>query len=163
AALGPGDVTDSNSLLLALRAREAGARDLVTDVQPDDPDVIAAEVRRAALAADLVLVIAGSSAGRSDHTAAVLGQAGGPAARGRAEQAGSRVDQPAHAGRRVVAGSHRAGQVRPRRVHRGPADTRRAHMTARPGPRPNPAWLSRGVVGGLLLFWPHRQQVPSVS
>jgi putative molybdopterin biosynthesis protein len=33
-ALGRGDVTDSNSLLLALRAREAGARPLVSDVQP---------------------------------------------------------------------------------------------------------------------------------
>ena len=41
-ALGPGDVTDSNSLLLASRARETGARPLISDVQPDDPDAIAA-------------------------------------------------------------------------------------------------------------------------
>src|SRR6266516_1722196 len=80
--LRPGDVTDSYSLLLALRAEEAGARSLVSDVQPDDPDVLAAELRRAALAADIVLVIAGSSAGRSDHTAAVIAQAGGLAGRG---------------------------------------------------------------------------------
>jgi putative molybdopterin biosynthesis protein len=74
-ALGPGDVTDSNSLLLASRAWETGARPLVSDVQPDDPDAITAEIRRAALTADTVLVIAGSSAGRSDHTAAVVARA----------------------------------------------------------------------------------------
>jgi putative molybdopterin biosynthesis protein len=90
-ALGPGDVTDSNSVLLALRAGETGARPLVSDVQPDDPDALAAELRRAALAADLVLVIAGSSAGRSDHTAAVIAQAGGMAVRGVAVRPGHPV------------------------------------------------------------------------
>ena len=89
--LGLGDVTDSNSLLLALRAGEAGARPLVSDVQPDDPDVLFSEVRRAALAADIVLVVAGSSAGRSDHTAAVLAQAGGLAVRGVAVRPGHPV------------------------------------------------------------------------
>jgi len=76
-ALGPGDVTDSNSLLLASRAGEIGARPHISDVQPDDPDAIATEIRQAALAADIVLVIAGSSAGRSDHTAAVIARVGG--------------------------------------------------------------------------------------
>ena len=90
-ALGPGEVTDSNSVLLALRAGEAGARPLVSDVQPDDPDALAAELRRAAPAADLVLVIAGSSAGRSDHTAAVIAQAGGVAVRGVAVRPGHPV------------------------------------------------------------------------
>ena len=75
--LRPGDVVDSNSVLLAARAGQVGARPLVSDVQPDDPDAIAAEVRRASLAADLVLVIAGSSVGRDDHTAAVLAHVGG--------------------------------------------------------------------------------------
>jgi putative molybdopterin biosynthesis protein len=90
-ALGPGEVTDSNSVLLALRAGEAGARPLVSDVQPDDPDALAAELRRAARAADLVLVIAGSSAGRSDHTAAVIAGAGGVAVRGVAVRPGHPV------------------------------------------------------------------------
>jgi putative molybdopterin biosynthesis protein len=90
-ALKPGEVTDSNSLMLALRAGETGARPLVSDVQPDDPDALAAEVRRAALAADIVLVIAGSSAGRSDHTAAVLAQVGGLAVRGVAVRPGHPV------------------------------------------------------------------------
>src|SRR5215470_1868362 len=87
-ALGPGDVTDSNSLLLATRARETGARPLVSDVQPDDPDAITAEIRRAARAAGIVLVIAGSSAGRSDHTAAVLARAGGLSVKGVAVRPG---------------------------------------------------------------------------
>jgi putative molybdopterin biosynthesis protein len=90
-ALGPGDVTDSNSLLLAARASETGARPLVSDVQPDDPDALTAEIRRAALAADLVLVIAGSSAGHSDHTAAVIARAGGLAVRGVAVRPGHPV------------------------------------------------------------------------
>jgi molybdopterin molybdotransferase/putative molybdopterin biosynthesis protein len=90
-ALGPGDVTDSNSLLLAIRAGETGARPLVSDVQPGEPDAITAEVRRAARAAGVVLVIAGSSAGRSDHTAAVVARAGGLAVRGVAVRPGHPV------------------------------------------------------------------------
>ena len=90
-ALGPGEVTESNSLLLASRAGEVGARPLVSDVQPDDPDAITAAIRRAALAADVVLVIAGSSAGRSDHTAAVVARAGGLAVRGVAVRPGHPV------------------------------------------------------------------------
>jgi putative molybdopterin biosynthesis protein len=89
--LGPGEVTDSNSLLLASRAGETGARPLVSDVQPDDPDVIAREIRRAALAADIVLIIAGSSAGRSDHTATVIARTGGLAVRGVAVRPGHPV------------------------------------------------------------------------
>jgi putative molybdopterin biosynthesis protein len=90
-ALRPGDIVDSNSLMLALRAGQAGALAVISEVQPDDQDAIAAEVRRAALAADIVLVIAGSSAGRSDHAAAVLGQVGGLAVRGVAVRPGHPV------------------------------------------------------------------------
>jgi molybdopterin molybdotransferase/putative molybdopterin biosynthesis protein len=89
--LGPGEVTDSNSLFLASRAAETGARALVSDVQPDDPGALAAELGRAALAADIVLVIAGSSAGRGDHTAAVVARAGGLAVRGAAVRPGHPV------------------------------------------------------------------------
>jgi putative molybdopterin biosynthesis protein len=106
-ALGPGEVTDSNSLLLASRAEQTGARPLVGDVQPDDPDTIAAEVRRAALTADIVLVIAGSSAGHSDHTAAVVAQAGGLAVRGVAVRPGHPV---------------LLGYAQPDRAHTGPGE-----------------------------------------
>lgn len=73
----PGEIIDSNSLYLAARCARAGATTRVSGIVPDDPDRLAAEIRRAAADADLVLVIAGSSRGRGDHTAAVLAQVGG--------------------------------------------------------------------------------------
>jgi putative molybdopterin biosynthesis protein len=89
--LGSGEFTDTNSLLLAGRASQAGAVPVVTDVQPDDPDVLAAATRDAALTADLVLVIAGSSRGRDDFTSAVLAQVGGVAVHGVAVRPGHPV------------------------------------------------------------------------
>jgi len=89
--LGPGEFTDTNSLLLAARASQAGAVAVVTDVQPDNPDVLAAAARDAALTADLVLVIAGSSRGRDDFTPAVLAQVGGLAVHGVAVRPGHPV------------------------------------------------------------------------
>ena len=88
AALRRGDITDTNSLMLAARCRQLGAVPLVSAVVPDDPDVLAAELRRAAAEADLVLVIAGSSRGRGDHAAAVLAQVGGVAVAGVAVRPG---------------------------------------------------------------------------
>jgi putative molybdopterin biosynthesis protein len=75
--LRPGEIIDSNSVYLAARCARAGATPTVSAIVPDDPDKLAAELRRAAAGADLVLVIAGSSRGRDDHTAAVLAQVGG--------------------------------------------------------------------------------------
>ncbi len=91
ATLRDGDIADTNSLMLAARCRQAGARPAVSAVQPDDPDVLAAEIRRSAADADLVLVIAGSSRGRGDHTAAVLAQVGGVAVAGAAIRPGHPV------------------------------------------------------------------------
>ena len=141
-ALGPGDVTDSNSLLLASRAGETGARPLVSDVQPDDPDAITAEIRRAALAADLVLVIAGSSAGRSDHTAAVVARAGGLAVRGVAVRPG----HPVLLGYAQPDRARAGGRGRPRdRDSRLPA-RRRSDLRAvrRPSARRAPGQAARG-------------------
>ena len=89
--LGPGEFTDSNSVMLAARAAQSGAVPVVTAVQPDDPDILAAAVREAALTADLVLVIAGSSRGRGDCTAAVLEQVGSIAVQGVAVRPGHPV------------------------------------------------------------------------
>jgi putative molybdopterin biosynthesis protein len=83
-----GDITDTNSLMLAARCRQLGAVPVVSAVVPDDPDALAAELRRAAAEADLVLVIAGSSRGRGDHAAAVLAQVGGVAVTGVAVRPG---------------------------------------------------------------------------
>jgi putative molybdopterin biosynthesis protein len=110
AALRPGDVTDSNSLLLATRAVEIGAAPVVSAIAPDDPAAIIAEIRRAAPAAGIVLVIAGSSAGRGDHTAAVLAKAGGLTVQGVAVRPGhpvllgfARTGPEAGAGQQVTA------------------------------------------------------------
>jgi putative molybdopterin biosynthesis protein len=86
--LHPGDIIDSNSVYLAARCARAGATAAVSAVIPDDPDALAAELRRAAASACLVLVIAGSSRGRGDHTAAVLAQVGGVAVAGIAARPG---------------------------------------------------------------------------
>jgi putative molybdopterin biosynthesis protein len=83
-----GDIIDSNSLMLAARCRQLGALAEVGAIVPDDPDALAAELRRAAAGADLVLVIAGSSRGRGDHVGAVLAQVGGVAVAGVAVRPG---------------------------------------------------------------------------
>jgi putative molybdopterin biosynthesis protein len=88
AALRRGDITDTNSVMLAARCRQLGAVPLLSAVVPDDPDMLAAELRRAAAEADLVLVIAGSSRGRGDHAPAVLAQVGGVAVGGVAVRPG---------------------------------------------------------------------------
>jgi putative molybdopterin biosynthesis protein len=77
-----GDIIDTNSLMLAARCRQLGAEPAVGAIVPDDPDALAAELRRAAGQSDLVLVIAGSSRGRGDHAPAVIAQVGGVAVAG---------------------------------------------------------------------------------
>jgi molybdopterin molybdotransferase/putative molybdopterin biosynthesis protein len=91
AAVGPGEVLDTNSLMLAAQAREAGCVAETTAIEPDDPDGIAAAVRSAAARSDLVIVIAGSSAGRDDYTAAVVERLGVLAVHGVAVKPGHPV------------------------------------------------------------------------
>ena len=55
---------------------------------PDEPEQLLAAVRAAAADADLVVLIAGSSAGREDHTAAVVRAAGALAVHGVAVRPG---------------------------------------------------------------------------
>jgi len=89
--VGPGEVLDTNSLMLAAQAREAGCVAEALPIEPDDPDRIAAAVRSAAARSDLVIVVAGSSAGRDDHTAAVVAQLGALAVHGVAVKPGHPV------------------------------------------------------------------------
>jgi putative molybdopterin biosynthesis protein len=84
----PGEILDTNSLMLAARCRQLGAVPMLSEIQPDDPDALAAEIRRCAHDDDLVLIIAGSSRGRGDHAAAVLAQVGGVAVTGVAVRPG---------------------------------------------------------------------------
>ncbi|WP_300007491.1 molybdopterin-binding protein [Pseudonocardia sp.] len=89
--LGPGGIVDTNSLMLAGMAQEAGCATRVLPVVPDDPALLATAVGAAADGADLVLVIAGSSAGRDDHTAGVLATLGKVAVHGVAMRPGHPV------------------------------------------------------------------------
>lgn len=75
-ALRPGEVTETNGLMLAAQARAEGAEATVAPVVRDDPAALRHAVEHATRRADLVLVIAGSSKGRDDHTASVLAASG---------------------------------------------------------------------------------------
>src|SRR6266702_3975937 len=85
---GPGEILDTNSLMLAEQAREAGCE---AQVLPDEPARIAAAVQAAAPRCDLLIVIAGSSAGRDDYTARVVAAEGTLAVHGVAVRPGHPV------------------------------------------------------------------------
>ncbi|MEA2245770.1 MAG: molybdopterin molybdotransferase, partial [Solirubrobacteraceae bacterium] len=87
----PGEILDTNSLMLAAQAQELGAEARRLPIEPDDPDRIATAIHAAAAGADLVIVVAGSSAGRDDHTAAVIERAGTLAVHGVAVRPGHPV------------------------------------------------------------------------
>ncbi len=90
-ATAPGEVLDTNSLMLAAQAEEAGCEAIRLGIEPDDPARIAEAVRAAAVGCDLVIVLAGSSAGRDDYTAAVVEGAGTLAVHGVAVRPGHPV------------------------------------------------------------------------
>lgn len=91
ASLAPGEILDTNSIMLAGMAEGAGCSTETLPVAPDVPDQIAAAVAEAARTADLVLVIAGSSAGRDDHTSSVISRLGRVAVHGVAMRPGHPV------------------------------------------------------------------------
>jgi putative molybdopterin biosynthesis protein len=88
---GPGEIVDTNSLMLAGQAREAGCETRVLPIEPDDPARIAAVVQEAAAGCDLLIVLAGSSAGRDDYTARVVASEGTLAVHGVAVRPGHPV------------------------------------------------------------------------
>jgi putative molybdopterin biosynthesis protein len=89
--LAGGEIPDTNSLMLAGQAREAGCETSTLPIVRDEPDRIAAALHGAAARSDLVIVVAGSSAGRDDHTAAVVDAAGTLAVHGVAVRPGHPV------------------------------------------------------------------------
>ena len=72
----PGDILDSNAVLLNACATSYGADVTLRERIPDDFDLIEAAIARAAAECDVVVVNAGSSAGRDDHTARVFARFG---------------------------------------------------------------------------------------
>jgi putative molybdopterin biosynthesis protein len=89
--LAPGEILDTNSIMLTGLAEEAGCSTETLPIAPDAPDDIAAAAAAAARTADLVLIIAGSSAGRDDHTSAVVERLGRVAVHGVAMRPGHPV------------------------------------------------------------------------
>ncbi len=90
-ALAPGELRDTNSLMLAGQSSETGAEARRFPIVADDPDALAEAVLKASEEADLVLVLAGSSAGRGDYTASVLERVGTVSAHGVAVKPGHPV------------------------------------------------------------------------
>ncbi len=86
-----GEILDTNSMMLVAQARDAGCEAWSTGIEPDDADQIGAAVRAAAAGADLVIVVAGSSAGRDDYTARVVDELGVLAVHGVAVRPGHPV------------------------------------------------------------------------
>jgi molybdopterin molybdotransferase/putative molybdopterin biosynthesis protein len=89
--LAEGDLPDTNSVMLAAQAEAVGCEAHRFEITPDVPERIAEAVRAAAARSDLVIVIAGSSAGRDDHTAEVVAEVGTLAVHGVAVRPGHPV------------------------------------------------------------------------
>jgi putative molybdopterin biosynthesis protein len=89
--LGPGEVTESNGVMLAALARTAGADPILLPTQRDDPGELETAIRSAAEDTNLLLVLSGSSRGKRDHTANVLARVGSVAVRGVALRPGHPV------------------------------------------------------------------------
>jgi len=88
---GPGEILDTNSLMLAAQAREAGCEARTLPIEPDDPAGLARAVGAAVTSCDLLIVVAGSSAGRDDYTAQVVARVGRLAVHGVAVRPGHPV------------------------------------------------------------------------
>ena len=88
---GPGEILDTNSLMLAIQAREADCEVRCLPIEPDDPDSLAKAVRAAVADCDLLIIVAGSSAGRDDYTARVVAELGTLAVHGVAVRPGHPV------------------------------------------------------------------------
>jgi putative molybdopterin biosynthesis protein len=72
----PGAILDSNAVLLAACVRDYGGTVAFSTRVPDVEEQLVAAVARALASSDVVIVNAGSSAGRDDHTARVFARIG---------------------------------------------------------------------------------------
>ena len=102
AELAPGELPDTNSLMIVAQAEAVGCEARRLDVVPDDPVRLAAAARAAVEGCDLLVVVAGSSAGRDDYTARVVADVGTLAVHGVAVRPGHPVVLGAIGGTPVV-------------------------------------------------------------
>jgi molybdopterin molybdotransferase len=76
--LAVGQVRDATAVALAALVRDAGGEPDVRGIVPDERAALAAALRDAVGASDIVVVSAGSSVGARDETAAVVAELGKP-------------------------------------------------------------------------------------
>jgi len=72
----PGQVRESNTAVIAASLIQVGIKAVRYSIIPDDPDKIRDAISTAAKNCDLVLISAGSSGGRRDHTREVIEELG---------------------------------------------------------------------------------------
>lgn len=72
----PGDIIEFNSSIFSAMLVQWGAEAVVFPIVPDDFDAIKDAVSRAAADCDIVILNAGSSAGREDYSAAIIERLG---------------------------------------------------------------------------------------
>lgn len=100
--LGPGRVMESNSWVLAAFVRSLGAEAIRLDLVRDDYETIRSSVEEALERADVVVINAGTSAGREDFTRAVIEELGRLAVHGVAMRPGKPVVLGAARGRAAI-------------------------------------------------------------
>jgi len=74
--LKPGDVVEYNSAVIGALAEEWGASATRHPIVPDDPERLREVLSRAVDESDIVIINAGSSAGREDYTASLVAELG---------------------------------------------------------------------------------------
>jgi putative molybdopterin biosynthesis protein len=74
--LRPGDIPESNSYMVAAALKNTGIDAASLPIVPDDPDIIRQVLADAIDKYDLVFLLAGSSAGRDDHSSDVISSLG---------------------------------------------------------------------------------------
>ena len=72
----PGDVMEFNSTIFSGMVRQWGAEPIAYPIVPDKPDLVYEAVARATAECDVVLLNAGSSAGRDDYSSRAIAQVG---------------------------------------------------------------------------------------
>ena len=72
----PGDVMEFNSTIFSGMVRQWGGEPRAYGIVPDKPELVRAALERAAAECDIVLLNAGSSAGRDDYSARIVAEVG---------------------------------------------------------------------------------------
>ena len=72
----PGDIMEFNSSIFSAMLNDWGAEPVTFPIVPDDYEAIKSAVSRAAADCDIVILNAGSSAGREDYSAAAIAELG---------------------------------------------------------------------------------------